>query len=51
MAEFKFDITEEHIEAALKDQLEERVDKVWADYQKDAIAMLLAKANALSKAE
>ena len=34
-----------------REQLKAKVDKVWEQYQKDAIAMLLAKANALSKAE
>ena len=34
-----------------KKQLEAKVEKVWDEYKKDAIATMLAKANALSKAE
>ena len=61
----RYDTYEDFISAKLRDrfsrdyrlrdefkkQLEAKVDKVWEQYQKDAIAMLLAKANALSKAE
>ena len=36
---------------AFKKSLEAKTEKVWDEYKKDAIATLLAKANALSRAE
>lgn len=39
------------LRSEFKRQLEGKVDKVWKEYQKDAIATMLAKANALSRTE